>query len=129
MTMSYETGLRNARLDQVTSAIGSSGRIKIYAGTAPASVNNALSGNTLLADLACSATFAPSASGGQLTLNTISNDTSADATGTATFYRITTSGGTAKVQDGIASLNLPTTSIQAGVSVGLSSFTITEGNP
>ena len=133
--LSYSTALRNQRLDQVASRLGASARLKIYNGTAPANANAALSGNTLLADLACNASaFAGSASGGVLTANAITGAAAA-ATGTATFYRLTNSGGTAEVQGDCgasgsgASLELATVSIVAGVTVSVSSLTITGGNP
>ena len=55
---------------------------------------------TLLADLTCNATFAAAASNGVLTLNAITSDSSADATGTATHFRIYKSDGTTAVLQG-----------------------------
>lgn len=133
MALSYTTTDRNARLDQLTTSVGASGILKIYSGTPPANVGASLSGNTLLAQLTMNATFAPASSGGVLTLNSITTESSADATGTATFFRMTTSGGTAKIQGTVgtsgADLNMNTTSIVSGAAVSVSSFTITEGNP
>jgi hypothetical protein len=67
-----------------------------------------------------------------LTLNAITQDSSANATGTAAFFRITTSGGTAIVQGTVgtsgADLNLNTTSIVINGPVAVSSFTITAAN-
>lgn len=133
MTLSYDTTDRNARLDQLTTSIGASGFVKIYSGTVPANVGASLSGNTLLANLALSATFAPASSGGVLTANAITTESSADATGTATFFRITTSAGAAKIQGSVgtsaADMIFNTTSIVSGAAVSISSMTITEGNP
>jgi hypothetical protein len=133
MSLSYTTTARNARLDEITTVVGASGILKFYSGTPPANVGASLSGNTLLAQLTMNATFAPPSSGGVLTLNSIATESSADATGTASFFRMTTSGGTAEVQGTVgtsgADLNLNTTSIVAGAAVSVSSFTITEGNP
>jgi hypothetical protein len=127
--LGYVTTLRNARLDQITSAVGASGLIRIYDGTQPSTGGAA---TTLLAELACSATFAPAASTSTLTANTITQDSSANATGTATWGRLTTSGGTA-VADFTAgtsgSLVLTTASIVITQPVSISSFIITEGNP
>ena len=133
MTLSYITALRNARLDAITSQVGASGLFRIYDGTPPASANAGLSSNTLLAELTLNATFAPAASSGVLTLNAITSDSSADATGTASFFRLLTSGGTAKLQGTVgtsgADLNLNTVSIVTGAQVACSSFVITAGNP
>jgi hypothetical protein len=132
MALSYITTLKNARLDEITAAVGTSGKIRIYDGTPPADAGTALSSNTVLADLACSSTFAAGASGGVLTVNAITSDTSADATGTASFFRVLTSANAAVIQGTVgtsgADLNLNTTSISSGATVAISSFTITEGN-
>lgn len=133
MALSYTTAVRNTGLDAITSAIGASGLLRIYDGTPPASVNNALSGNTQLAELALSATAAPSASGGVLTFSSISNDASADATGTASFFRLLTSGGTAVVQGTVstsgADINFDSVSFVAGGTVSVTSLAFTGGNP
>ena len=133
MTLSYSTTLRNATVDAITTAAGASALLRIYNGTPPANVGTALSGNTLLAELTCNATFAPSASSGVLTLNSITSDSSADATGTASFFRIYKSDGTTAVLQGTVGtsgedLNLNTTSIVSGAQVAVTSFTITAGN-
>lgn len=130
MALAYSTALRNARLDQITSAVGASGLLRIYDGSRPATGGAA---TTLLAELTCNATFAPGASSGVLTLNAITQDSSANATGTATWFRILTSGATIVVDGSVSTsgsdLNLTTTSITATQPVSVTSFTITEGNP
>jgi len=132
MTISYAVALKNLRLDQITSQIGASGLLRIYSGSVPANADTALGAQVLLAELPCSATFAAGASGGTLTANAITTDASADATGTAAFFRITTSGGTAKVQGSVGAgsgdLSLNTVSIVAGAAVSVSSLVITAGN-
>ena len=130
MALAYSTTLRNAMLDAITSAAGASAKLRIYDGSRPATGGTA---TTLLAELTCNATFAPAASGGVLTLNSITQDASADATGTATWFRIVTSGGTFVLDGSVGTsgsdLNLTTTSIVATQPVSVTSFTITEGNP
>ena len=130
MALAYSSTVRNGMLDQITSAIGASGLLRIYDGTRPASGGTA---TTLLAQLALSATSAPAASGGVLTFNAITQDSSADATGTATWFRVTTSGGTFVIDGSISTsgsdLNLTTTAIVATQPVSVTSFVITEGNP
>lgn len=130
MALGFVDTLRNARLDAITTACGGSALLRIYSGTRPATGGTA---TTLLAELTCNATFAPSASGGVLTLNAITQDSSADSTGTASWFRILTSGAVAKIDGNVGTsgsdLNLTTTSIVATQPVSISSFTITEGNP
>lgn len=134
MALSFTTTLRNNRLDEITAAVGGSGLLRIYAGTAPANVGASLGSATLLAELTCNATFAPAASSGTLTLNSITQDSSANATGTASFFRLATSAGTAIVQgtvtatSGGGDLELNTTAISSGAAVSVTSFVITEGN-
>ncbi len=130
MALAYSTVVRNAMLDSITSTIGSSGLLRIYDGSRPASGGAA---TTKLAELALSATSAPSASGGVLTFSTITQDSSADNTGTATWFRVTTSGGVFVIDGSVGTsgsdLNLVTTSIVATQPVSITSFVITEGNP
>ncbi len=130
MTLGINVTTRNAMLDSITTRAGASALLRIYDGTQPATGGTA---TTLLAELTCNATFAPGASSGVLTLNAITSDTSANATGTATWFRIVQSGGSTHVLDGTvgtsgADLNLNTTSIVSGATVAVSSFTITAGN-
>lgn len=130
--LKYAATLKNAKLDAITTHLGSNALIRIYSGTQPTNPDTALSGNTLLAELACSATLAGSAASGVLTLNSITADSSADATGTATFGSVLTSGGTRKIDFSVgtssADLVLNTTSIVSGAQVSISGFTITSGN-
>jgi hypothetical protein len=134
---SRTTGINAAR-DAAINAIAAtlnSGRLRIYSGTAPANADTALSGNTLLAELTLGATAFGAASAGVVTANAITADSSADATGTPTFFRLFQSNGTSVVYQGTAGasgqeLNLTGLSsgqIVAGGSVSVSSLTITQG--
>ena len=130
MSVGYSTTLRNARLDAITTAIGTSGLLRIYDGTRPASGGTA---TTLLAQLTLSATFAPAASLGVLTASAIGSDTSADATGTATWARLTTSAGVFVADMGVGTsgqeVTLNTVSIVITGTVACTSLVITAGNP
>ena len=132
MALSYSTAIRNAQLDQITTAVGTTAKLRIYSGTRPANVAASITG-TLLAELTCNATFAPNASGGVLTLNAITSDASADATGTATHFRLWNSAASTAMIDGDvgtsgSDLNLNSVSLTSGGSVAVTSFTITAGN-
>ena len=130
MAIGFVTSLRNARLDAITTAMGASSLTRIYDGSRPATGGAA---TTLLAELANSATFAPAASGGVLTANAITQDSSANATGTAAWGRGCTSGGTAVMDWNVGTsgsdMNLTTTAVVITQPVGVTSFVITEGNP
>ena len=129
MALGYVAALRNRQLDGITTEVGASGLLRIYSGTRPATGGTE---TTVLAELTCNATFAPAASGGVLTLNAITADSSANATGTATWFRILTSGAVAKIDGDVGTsgsdLNLNSTSITSGGTVSVTSFTITAGN-
>jgi hypothetical protein len=101
----------------------------VYDGTRPATGGTV---TTLLAELTFSATSALAASSGVLTFSSITQDSSADNTGTATWCRAVDSSGTfvfdANVDISGADFNLNTTSITAGQTVSCTSATITDGN-
>lgn len=136
MAISYDDTTQKAKLDALDTMVGTSPLLRIYSGTPPATANAALSGNTLLAELAMSATaFGAAAGTGTVTKTAaaISSDTSADATGTATFFRIYKSDGTTcRIQGTVgtsgADLNLNSTSITSGGTVAVSSLVITAAN-
>lgn len=129
MALAYSTTLRNAQLDAITTAIGSSGLLRIYDGTRPSTGGTA---TTLLAELALSTTAAGSAASGVLTFSAISSDTSANATGTATWFRIVTSGGTHVIDGNVGTsgsdMNFNSVSFVSGATIAVSSATITAGN-
>ena len=116
-----------AILDQIDTDLGASAKINIYDGTAPINLDTALSGNTLLATNAFGAAV-DTTPGGSLTANTITDDSAADATGTPTFARLTTSGDVAVAQVsaavGSGELNF-LTSITSGQPVQITSLVIT----
>lgn len=126
---------RNAMLDALVARmnLGSGpATLKLYSGTQPATADTALSGNTLLATLTFSDPAAPGASAGVITFSTITEDSSADATATATFARIQDSDGNVvfdgDVNTAASMIVLNTTSIVTGGPVRISSFTITMPN-
>ena len=130
--LKYSTSLKNARLDAITTAVGASGLLRIYDGSQPADPNTAITSQVKLAELACSATVAAAASAGVLTANAITA-ANAVASGTAAWYRLTTSGGTAVVDGTVgvtagADLTIDNAAINAGQSVSVTSLTITAGN-
>lgn len=121
--------LRNTALDSIDSNFNS-GKLRIYSGTQPATPDTALSGNTLLAELTFNATAFGAASGGVITANAITSDSSADATGTAAFFRCFASDGTTALLDGsvgtaTTDMTINTVSIVSGATVSCSAFTIT----
>lgn len=123
---------RNSTLNHVRDRLDSGSgpaTISIYSGTQPADGNAPLSGNTLLATLTMSDPCAPAASGGVTTYSAITEDTTADATGTATWARVRSSDGLegydcdVSATGGGGTIELNTTAIVAGGPVRITAFT------
>lgn len=123
MALSFSADTAHAMLDVITArADAGSGAalIRIYSGTAPANADTALAGNTLLAELTCSDPSASPSATKTLTLSAITQDSSANATGTATFFRLVDSTGLAVLQGDVTAtggggaLEMNTTSIITG---------------
>lgn len=135
MALGYVTSLRNARLDCIssgTTGVGASGKFRVYNGTKPTPVGAAIGGAVMLAEMTLNATFAPAASGGVLTLNSITAGVAA-ASGTPTWARFWKSDGTTAVVDmtagvGSGDLNF-NAAIVSGGNVACSSAVITDGTP
>lgn len=132
MAIGYDAvSIRNTMLDSITTRAGNAALLRIYDGSRPATGGTP---TTLLAELTCGSPFAAGASGGVLTANAITQDSSANASGTATWFRIVKADGTTFVLDGNvgtsgSDLNLNTTTITIALPVGVTNFVITEGNP
>ena len=111
--------------------VGGAGTIQIRSGTQPADADDAATG-TLLATLTFNATaFGAADAAGTATANTITADTSADATGTAAWARIL-NGSSGTIFDcdvgeaaDSATITLNSKSITAGVEVQMTAFTVT----
>ena len=128
--MRTTVAVRNAKLAAIQASFNS-GKVRIYSGTRPTNADTALSGNTLLAELTLNGTAFPAPSGGVLTANAITADSSADNTGTASFVRVFQSDGTTVLVDlsvgvGSGEVQLGSLSIVATNFVAMSSLTLTE---
>ena len=111
---------------------GTAAVINIYDGTMPTNANTALGSNTLLAQLTMSGTAfgaATTADPSVLTAAAITSDSSADATGTASFFRsLTQNAGTVVAQGTVgtasADMILNTTAITSGSTVAITAATL-----
>jgi len=109
------------------------GKLQIYDGAQPANPDIAVTTQTKLAELTLSdPAFGAAADdnpGGKATADTITDDSSADATGTAAWFRAVDSDGNAVIDGSAgtadADLILATTSIVAGQPVQVDSWTVT----
>lgn len=132
MSLGIDVTIRNNMLDQILAALDAgagAALIRIYDGSRPATGGAA---TTLLAELTCTNPAASAAASGVLTFSSITADSSANATGTATWFRMVDSTGTFVLDGNVGTsgsdLNLTTTSIVATQPVSITSATITAGN-
>lgn len=120
----------NAIVDLIDGGSGA-GKIMIYDGTQPADVSIAVSTQTLLAELVLSdPAFGAAADGtgkATATASAITEDSSANASGTATWFRVVDSDDTAIIDGSVgtssADLVLNDVSIVAAGPVAISSWT------
>jgi len=134
MTLQLSVAVRNAQLDAIETAIGTSAIMKIRTGSVPASCATADSG-TVLATLNLPSDWMAAASSGAKAKTGTWQDTSADATGTAAHFRIYASDGTTchmqgtvTVTGGGGDMTVDNTSFTSGQSFTVNTFSITRGN-
>ncbi len=137
MAIQLADSVRNARLDAIESDSGTAAVVKIYDLTAgaPANCAAAITG-TVLATITLPSDWMNAAASGQKTKLGTWSDSSADATGTADFFRLFKSDattcqiqGTVTATAGGGDMELDNTSIATGQTVTISTFTLTDGNP
>lgn len=120
MTVNYTAAVKNARLDAVTTQIGTSGKLEVGT-TAMAAI---------LATIILNATAAAAASGGVLTFSGFPKTVAASSTGTAAAARVRKSDNTdiitgLTVGTTAADIILDSTSITSGQNVTINSATLT----
>jgi hypothetical protein len=123
---------RNVMMDALVAQMNlgaGAATLKVYSGTQPATADDALAGNTLLATLTFSDPAAPGASNGVVTFSAITEDSSADAAANASFARIQDGDGNVVFDGDVgtsgAMINFNTVAIAAGGPVRVTSFSIT----
>lgn len=133
MAFQFSTSARNAALDAIETAVGTSAIMKVRTGSVPATVATADSG-TVLATLNLPTDWLAAASSGSKSKSGTWEDTSADATGTAAHFRIYASDGTtAHIQGTVTAtggggdMTLDNVSIASGQAITITSFTLTAG--
>ncbi len=129
LTNASASAAADAVVDRVDQGSGP-GKLRIYDGTQAATADTAIGAQVLLAELTFSDPAFGAASNGVATASAITADSSANATGTASWFRVVDSDNNA-IWDGTvgtsgADLNLNTTSIVSGAEVAVSAFTYTQ---
>ena len=123
MAITLNATLRSARATAIVTEAGASAQIKLYTSAYA----------TLLGTLTCSATLG-TVTTGVLTFNAITQDSSADATGTFALARIYKSDGTTMVIEGLTvgtggtDIVMNAAASTIGAAISMSSAVITEGN-
>ena len=134
MAVKFSVAVRNARLDALETAIGTSAVLKIRSGAAPTNITDADSG-TVLATLSLPSDWMANAASGSKSKSGTWQDTSADNTGTAAHFRVYASDGTTQhIQGSITAtggggdMTVDNTSFATGQSFTVTAFTLTDGN-
>ena len=128
--MALNTQMSDAAVNAEADALAvllNNGYLRIYDGTQAATADTAVGAQVLLAELRFNATAFAAAVSGVLTANAITPDSSANASGTASWFRCLKSDGTSAIMDGsvgtsAANLIIATTTITAAQTVSCSSF-------
>jgi len=129
MATTISASARNAAVDAIT-ALLNGGSLEIRTGSQPTGPGVAATG-TLLGTLTLSATAFAASSSGAATANPIAGDSSADATGTAGWFRAKSSGGAGVIDGAVTAtggggeLTLDSTSIIAGGTINVTAWTVT----
>jgi hypothetical protein len=132
MPLKFSAAVRNARLDQIESTIGTSPKLQIRTGAPPASITDADSG-TLLVEFTLPSDWMANASGGSKAKQG-TWQANAVASGIAGHFRVKDSAGTTThIQGTVAQgsggdLNVDNTNIATGQQVTISTFNLTDGN-
>jgi hypothetical protein len=134
MAIQLSTGERNARLDAIETLIGTAPLLRIYSGSMPADCATAASG-TKLAEMTLPSDWMANAASGAKAKSGTWQDTSADNTGSAGYFRIYESTGTTchlqgtvTATGGGGDLTLDNISIATGQSITITSFSLTDAN-
>lgn len=134
MTLQYSEAVRNAQLDAIETVGGTSAVLKIFTGSPPANCGTADSGD-VLATLSLPSDWMAAASSGSKAKAGTWEDTSADDTGTAGYWRLYKSDGTTVIAQGTVTatggggdMTVDNTSFAAGQAFTITAFTITAGN-
>ena len=134
MPVQLSTAVRNARLDAIEATIGASGKLKLLTGAIPANTAASDTG-TVVATIDLPADWMANASGGSKAMSGTWADASADAPGTAGYFRLYAADGatchlqgTVSATGGGGDMTLDNVVFAAGQNFQITSFVLTDGN-
>jgi hypothetical protein len=135
MTLQLSVTVRNAELDAIETAIGTSAILKIRTGAQPANCATADSGTVLATINLASDWMSAAASGAKSMSGLPVTDSSADNSGTAGHFRVYASDGTTchkqgsvTITAGGGDMTVDDTTFVAGQPFQIVTFTLTAGN-
>lgn len=134
MALQLSTTVRNSRLDAIETAIGLSPILKIWSGSMPGNCAASDTG-TQLVHMTLPSDWMASASSGSKSKSGTWEEVSADAAGTAGYFRIYDSGGvnchiqgTVTAGGGGGDMTIDNTTIAIGQDVVVTAFTLNDAN-
>lgn len=134
MALQYSVAVKNAKLDALETAIGTSAILKFRSGAKPTNITDASSG-TVLATLNLPSDWLAAAASGVKSKSGTWQDLLADAAGTIGHFEITASDGTTVHMRGTVTatggggdMTVDNTVVAANQEVTVTSFGITSGN-
>ena len=134
MAIQFSVAVRNARLDAIETAAGTSAVLRLRTGAQPSNCAASRTG-TVLATMNLPSDWMANASGGSKALSGTWEDSSADAAGTAGYFEIMDSSvtnchvqGSVTATGGGGDLTLDNTNIASAQDVKVTSFTLTDAN-
>jgi hypothetical protein len=131
MAFQFSTAARNAALDVIETAIGTTPTLRIRTGAPPANAAAAATG-TVLAEMTLPSDWLAAASAGSKALSGTWQDAAADAAGTAGHFEIVQGAtrhiqGTVTATGGGGDMEIQNTNIAVGQQVSVTAFTINAG--
>jgi len=129
--LQFSNTLRNARVNLVETTLGTSPKLRIMSGNIPANVA-AVETGTLLCEMTLPSNWMTSGSNGAVSKTGTWSGVAIEA-GLATYFRLVKSDGTVHAQgdlglSGNVSMTLNVVELEEGMTVTVTTFTLTDGN-
>lgn len=132
MTIQHSVAVRNAKLNAIETAVGTSPTLELRTGAPPANCAAGDSG-TVLATMALPSDWLADAASGSKAKAGVWQDLAGDAVGNAAHYRIKQGAtcheqGTVTATGGGGDMTLDNVNIAVGQAVTITAYALTEGN-
>jgi len=126
--MAFQMGvlLRNAKLNAINTNLGATATLTVFSGAEPANCAAADPSGALVTMSLPSTPFGTASSGAISMTGTWAG--TATAAATAASWRIYDSSANCAMQGNVTDMTLTTNTIQVGMSIGVTTFALTEGN-